>query len=96
VIVGREEIQRQEAATLAQYAVHSSDSRGRRYPEPEDPYRTAFQRDRDRIIHCSAYRRLGNETQVFFSCEGEQYRTWSWYSATRRAARAAAVPRPTR
>jgi dGTPase len=75
VIVGREELQRQEAAALALYAVHSADSRGRRYPEPEDPYRTAFQRDRDRIIHSSAYRRLGNKTQVFISCEGEHYRT---------------------
>src|SRR5438270_456340 len=51
------------------------DSRGRRYAEPADPYRTAFQRDRDRIIHSSAYRRLGNKTQVFISCEGEHYRT---------------------
>jgi dGTPase len=71
VIVGREEIQRQEAATLAQYAVHSADSRGRRYPEPEDPYRTAFQRDRDRIIHCSAYRRLGQKTQVLIALDGD-------------------------
>jgi dGTPase len=75
VIVGREELQRQEAAALARYAVRSADSRGRRYPEPEDPYRTAFQRDRDRIVHSSAYRRLGNKTQVFISFEGEPYRT---------------------
>jgi hypothetical protein len=85
VIVGREEVQRQEAAALACYAVRSADSRGRRYPEPEDPYRTAFQRDRDRIIHSSAYRRLGNKTQVVISFEGDHYRTWSWYSATRPA-----------
>jgi dGTPase len=75
VIVGREEVQRQEAAALARYAVRSADSRGRRYPEPEDPYRTAFQRDRDRIIHSSAYRRLGNKTQVFISFEDDHYRT---------------------
>jgi dGTPase len=75
VIVGREEVQRQEAAVLARYAVRSADSRGRRYPEPEDPYRTAFQRDRDRIIHSSAYRRLGQKTQVFISFEGDHYHT---------------------
>jgi dGTPase len=72
VIVGREEVQRQEAAALARYAVRSADSRGRRYPEPEDPYRTAFQRDRDRIIHSSAYRRLGHKTQVLIVLEGDQ------------------------
>jgi dGTPase len=72
VIVGREEVQRQEAAALARYAVRSAASRGRRYPEPEDPYRTAFQRDRDRIIHSSAYRRLGNKTQVLIVLEGDQ------------------------
>ena len=71
MIVGREEVQRQEAAALARYAVRSADSRGRRYPEPEDPYRTAFQRDRDRIIHSSAYRRLGHKTQVLISFEGD-------------------------
>ena len=75
MIVGREELQRQEGTALARYAVRSADSRGRHYPEPEDPYRTAFQRDRDRIIHSSAYRRLGNKTQVFISFEGEHYRT---------------------
>jgi dGTPase len=72
VIVGREEVQRQEAVALARYAVRSADSRGRRYPEPEDPYRTAFQRDRDRIIHSSAYRRLGHKTQVLIVLEGDQ------------------------
>jgi len=75
VIVGREELQRREDAELAPYALRSARSRGRRYPEPDDPYRTPFQRDRDRVIHCSAYRRLGNKTQVFISFEGEHYRT---------------------
>ena len=75
MIVRREDVQRREAAELAPYAMPSADSRGRRYPEPEDPYRTAFQRDRDRVIHSSAYRRLGNKTQVFISFEGEHYRT---------------------
>jgi len=75
MIVGREEVQRREDAELAPYAVRSALSRGRRIAEPEDPYRTPFQRDRDRIIHSSAYRRLGNKTQVFITFEGEHYRT---------------------
>jgi len=75
LIVGREELQRREDAELAAYALRAADSRGRHYAEPDDPYRTAFQRDRDRVIHCSAYRRLGNKTQVFISFEGEHYRT---------------------
>jgi len=75
VIVGREDWQRREDAELAPYALRSARSRGRRHAEPDDPYRTPFQRDRDRVIHCSAYRRLGNKTQVFVSFEGEHYRT---------------------
>jgi len=75
VIVGRVELQRREDTELAAYALRAADSGGRRYTEPDDPYRTAFQRDRDRVIHCSAYRRLGNKTQVFISFEGEHYRT---------------------
>jgi len=75
MIVGREEVQRREDAELAPYAIRSARSRGRRVAEPEDPYRTPFQRDRDRIIHSSAYRRLGNKTQVFITFEGEHYRT---------------------
>ncbi len=75
MIVGRMELQRREDAELAVYALRAPGSRGRRYAEPDDPYRTAFQRDRDRVIHCSAYRRLGNKTQVFISFEGEHYRT---------------------
>ena len=50
-------------------------SRGRRYPQPEHPYRTAFQRDRDRIIHSAAFRRLEYKTQVFVNHEGDYYRT---------------------
>jgi dGTPase len=69
------ELEALEEAGLAPYAVRSSASRGRRYPEPSDPYRTAFGRDRDRIVHSSAYRRLGNKTQVFVTSEGEHYRT---------------------
>ncbi len=60
---------------LASYAIQNEDSRGRRYPEPEHPYRSPFQRDRDRIIHSRAFRRLEYKTQVFVSHEGDHYRT---------------------
>src|SRR3974377_2134596 len=50
---------------LASYAVRVEDSRGRRYPEAGHPYRNAFQRDRDRVVHCRAFRRLEAKTQVF-------------------------------
>ena len=61
--------------SLAPYAQRSRDSRGRRYPEAEHPYRGAYQRDRDRIIHCRAFRRLEYKTQVFVNHEGDHYRT---------------------
>src|SRR5439155_549071 len=57
------------------YAMRSRDSRGRRHPEPEHPLRMAFQRDRDRIIHSTAFRRLEYKTQVFVNHEGDYYRT---------------------
>ncbi|MDP6350832.1 MAG: deoxyguanosinetriphosphate triphosphohydrolase, partial [Alphaproteobacteria bacterium] len=50
-------------------------SRGRLHAEPENPSRTAFQRDRDRIIHCAAFRRLEHKTQVFVHHEGDNYRS---------------------
>ena len=59
----------------APYASRPERSRGRLYPEPESPTRTAFQRDRDRIIHCAAFRRLQHKTQVFVYREGDHYRT---------------------
>lgn len=60
---------------LAAYASHPEHSRGRRFPEPEAPTRTAFQRDRDRIIHSTAFRRLVYKTQVFLNHEGDLFRT---------------------
>ncbi|MCG8431759.1 MAG: deoxyguanosinetriphosphate triphosphohydrolase [Candidatus Omnitrophica bacterium] len=62
-------------AYLAPYAMKSSGSKGRRYKEPEHPYRLAYQRDRDRIIHSAAFRRLEYKTQVFVNHEGDYYRT---------------------
>jgi len=60
---------------LAPYAVKSGASRGRRHKETEDPFRSAFQRDRDRVIHSAAFRRLEYKTQVFVNHEGDHYRT---------------------
>ena len=64
-----------EHDTLCSLAVFSDNSRGRNIPEEECPVRTCFQRDRDRIIHCSSFRRLKHKTQVFLSPEGDHYRT---------------------
>ena len=63
------------AQPRAPYAVHPDKSRGRLFEEPESPTRTPFQRDRDRIIHSSAFRRLKHKTQVFLYHEGDLYRT---------------------
>ncbi|MCX7920224.1 MAG: deoxyguanosinetriphosphate triphosphohydrolase [bacterium] len=71
----REEYEKLEERILAPYAMKSSQSRGRQYPESEHDLRTAFQRDRDRIIHSTAFRRLEYKTQVFVTHEGDHYRT---------------------
>jgi dGTPase len=63
------------SAALAPYAAHDLRSRGRRYPEPPPQYRSEYQRDRDRIIHSNAFRRLAYKTQVFVNHEGDLYRT---------------------
>ncbi|MDX1945155.1 MAG: dNTP triphosphohydrolase [Pirellulaceae bacterium] len=64
-----------ETALLASYALHSADSRGRKHAEPEHPYRGPFQRDRDRIVHSSAFRRLSGKMQVFTGDMGDYHRT---------------------
>lgn len=71
----REETQAIERQTLSRYATLSQSTRGRCRPEDEDPIRPCYQRDRDRIIHCKAFRRLKQKTQVFLSPEGDHYRT---------------------
>jgi len=63
------------AENLAPYAAHDEHSRGRRFPEPKPEFRGEFQRDRDRIIHSNAFRRLVYKTQVFVNHEGDLYRT---------------------
>ena len=63
------------SGTLAPYASRPEESRGRLHPEPESDSRSVFQRDRDRIIHSTAFRRLMHKTQVFVSSEGDHYRT---------------------
>jgi dGTPase len=60
---------------LKSYASHESQSRGRRFAEPAPPYRSEYQRDRDRIVHSTAFRRLVYKTQVFVNHEGDLYRT---------------------
>ncbi len=64
-----------EAVLLAPYAMRSADTRGRKYAEPEHPYRGPFQRDRDRVVHSSAYRRLSGKMQVFTGDMGDYHRT---------------------
>ena len=71
----RERLEQNERETLAPYASLASDSRGRIYPEGESKYRTAYQKDRDRVVHTSAFRRLEYKTQVFVNYEGDYYRT---------------------
>ena len=71
----REQTEELERRTLAPWATKAADSRGRERPEEECPLRTAFQRDRDRVIHCKSFRRLKHKTQVFLSPEGDHYRT---------------------
>jgi len=75
MLTTRQELEQLELARLAPYGIPSRASRGRKYPDPEHDYRTAFQRDRDRILHTTAFRRLEYKTQVFVNTEGDYYRT---------------------
>ena len=63
----RERIEREEATRFSAYAALAANSRGRDLHEEADEFRTCYQRDRDRIIHCKAFRRLKHKTQVFYS-----------------------------
>jgi dGTPase len=74
-MLDQNQIKKFEDAFLAPYAMKSHNSRGRKYAEAEHPYRSAYQRDRDRIIHSAAFRRLEYKTQVFVNHEGDYYRT---------------------
>jgi dGTPase len=75
MIVTRETLEQHEADRLKPYALLSRDSRGRMHDEEEPAYRTAYQRDRDRIVHSAAFRRLEYKTQVFVNDAGDYYRT---------------------
>jgi len=75
MIFTRQQLEELEDQNLAPYAVRSKDSKGRGHPEDEPDYRTVFQRDRDRILHTTAFRRLEYKTQVFINYEGDYYRT---------------------
>jgi dGTPase len=74
-LIDRRAKEAREARELAPWASFSSRSLGRAHPEPEDELRTAFERDRDRVIHSTAFRRLMYKTQVFLNREGDVYRT---------------------
>jgi len=75
MLIERAQLEDLEAQNLAPYAVKSGQSRGRAHPEPESRFRTPFQKDRDRVNHTTAFRRLQYKTQVFVNFEGDYYRT---------------------
>jgi dGTPase len=75
MIYTRQQLETFEDQILAPYGMRSQDSKGRVHPDDEPEYRTAFQRDRDRILHTTAFRRLEYKTQVFINYEGDYYRT---------------------
>ena len=68
-------MEKRENEILSPFAAHSAETKGRKIPEESDPFRTEFQRDRDRILHCNSFRRLKRKTQVFLSPVGDHYRT---------------------
>ena len=71
----RQDLEENEDRSLAPYGVRSKDSKGRAYLDDEPDYRTSFQRDRDRVLHTTAFRRLEYKTQVFINFEGDYFRT---------------------
>lgn len=75
MLMPRARLEAAERSTLAPYAAFADASRGRVHPEAESTYRTAFQKDRDRVVHTSAFRRLEYKTQVFVNAAGDYYRT---------------------
>ena len=75
MLIKREQREEKEGLCLAPHGIKSMDSKGREYPDSTPIYRTAFQRDRDRILHTTAFRRLEYKTQVFINSEGDYYRT---------------------
>ncbi|MCU0512904.1 MAG: deoxyguanosinetriphosphate triphosphohydrolase [Anaerolineae bacterium] len=75
MLMTRQHLEQREADTLAPYALLSRSSRGRFHHDHEPHYRTAFQRDKDRIVHSAAFRRLEYKTQVFVNDAGDYYRT---------------------
>ena len=74
-LLTRKTLEQRERQYLASFAVVSADSRGRQHREQEHEYRSCFQRDRDRIIHSAAFRRLEAKTQVFLEPGSDYYRT---------------------
>jgi len=74
-LLHREDLEEREEQWLASYAMKSHNTRGRQHQESEDPFRTVYRRDRDRIVHSAAFRRLEYKTQVFVNHEGDYYRT---------------------
>ncbi len=75
MIITRRQLEEHESITVAPYGLRARHSKGRAYPEDEPRDRTAFQRDRDRVLHTTAFRRLEYKTQVFVNYEGDYYRT---------------------
>jgi dGTPase len=75
MIFTRDHLEDLEDRSLAPYGMHSKNTKGRYYPEDEADYRTIYQRDRDRILHTTAFRRLQYKTQVYINYEGDYYRT---------------------
>ncbi len=75
MILTRQQLETSERSNLAPYGLKSGETRGRAFPEDEAEYRTTFQKDRDRILHTTAFRRLEYKTQVFINYEGDYYRT---------------------